>query len=80
MGFLIHTKNKQLKIIIMRTSKTLPSMPTFKFRARKTKTIKPENDSIQPRFEMKTKGVFGEIDSNSLLALMYSQENEFLFI
>lgn len=55
-------------------------MPNFKFRARKTKAIQPENELVHPRFEMKTKGVFGEIDSNSLLALMYSQENEFLFI
>jgi hypothetical protein len=64
----------------MRALKTLSSLPSFKFRARKTKAIQPENELIHEKFEMKTKGVFGEIDSNSLLALMYSQENEFLFI
>lgn len=64
----------------MRTSKTISSMPSFKFKARNTKKIQSENEVIHPRFEMKTKGIFGEKDSNSLLALMYSQENEVLFI
>ncbi|MFE3847340.1 hypothetical protein ACFX5D_05090 [Flavobacterium sp. LB3P45] len=64
----------------MRASKTIPSMPNFKFKARKTKEIQPENELIHRRFEVKTIGVLGEKGSNSLLALMYSQENEMLFI
>ncbi len=64
----------------MRTLKTIPSMPNFNSKAKKVKEIHPENEVIHPRFEMKTKGVFGQKGSNSLLTLMYSQENEILFI
>ena len=64
----------------MRTSKTISSLPNFKFKARKVKEIQTKNELMHPRFEMKTKGVFGEKDSSSLLALMYSQDNEVLFI
>ncbi|SEF42976.1 hypothetical protein [Flavobacterium urumqiense] len=64
----------------MRETKRISPMPDFKFRAKKTKESKPENELIHPRFEVKTTGSFGEKGSNSLLALMYSQENEILFI
>ncbi|MFE3868071.1 hypothetical protein ACFX5E_08290 [Flavobacterium sp. LS2P90] len=64
----------------MKTLKTISSMPNLKFKARKTKELQPENELIHPRFEVKTTGSFGEKGSNSLLALMYSQENEILFI
>lgn len=64
----------------MRALKTISTLPNFRLGAKKTKEFPPKKESIPPRFEMKTKGIFGEKDSNSLLALMYSQENEFLFI
>jgi hypothetical protein len=64
----------------MRTSKTNSSMPDFKFKAKKSKMIHPENILIHPRFEVKTTAVVGQKASNSLLAVMYSQENEVLFI
>lgn len=64
----------------MRVSKRISLMPDFKFKAKRTKESQPENELIHPRFEVKSKGSFGEKGSNPLLALMYSQENEILFI
>ena len=64
----------------MRTTKTIPSLPDFKFKAKKSKVIHPENVFFHPRFEVETRGVYGKKASNTLLALMYSQENEVLFI
>ena len=64
----------------MRTSKTNSAMPCFKFRTKKSKVIIPENVLIHPRFELKTTAVGGQKASNSLLALMYSEENDVLFI
>jgi hypothetical protein len=64
----------------MRASKRISPTSDFKFRAKRTKESQPENELIHPRFEVKTTGSFGEKGPNTLLALMYSQENEILFI
>ncbi|TDD76296.1 hypothetical protein [Flavobacterium caseinilyticum] len=64
----------------MRRSKTTPSRPDFKIQAKKTTVIQPETVLIHPRFEIKTSGSTEKKAPNSLLALMYSQENDVLFI
>lgn len=64
----------------MRTSKTTLSLPDFRFKAKKTKEIQLENVSIHPRFEIKISSSTEKKAASSLLALMYSQENNVLFI
>jgi hypothetical protein len=64
----------------MKPSKRISSVPDFKFRAKKTKITQPENEFFHPRIEVKSKSSFGEEGCNALLAIMYSQENEILFI
>lgn len=64
----------------MRTPKTIPSLPDFKYKAKKTKEIQLENVLIHPRFEIKISGSTENKAANSLLVLMYSQENNVLFI
>ena len=44
----------------MRETKRISPMLDFKFRAKKTKESKPENELIHPRFEVKTTGSFGK--------------------
>lgn len=64
----------------MKVSKRISSGPDFKFRAKKTKITQPENEFFHPRIEVKSTSSFGEKGCNALLAIMYSQENEILFI
>lgn len=64
----------------MKTTKPNSSVPEFKFKAKKSKVIHSENVIFHPSFEVKTTGVFGKKAPISLVALMYSQENDILFI
>lgn len=64
----------------MKASKRISSVPDFKFRAKKTKITQPENEFFHPRVQVKSTSSFGEEGCNALLAIMYSQENEILFI
>lgn len=64
----------------MKAPKTISSLPSFKLEAKRTKSTLPANDIIHPRFELKTTDTLRQKAPNSLLALMYSQENEVLFI
>ena len=65
----------------MRTLKTNSPMPNFKSEQKKIKKIQQGNELTHPRFEMITKTTVSKSDvSNSLLFLMYSKENEHLFI
>lgn len=64
----------------MRTSKTILLLLDAKSKAKKAKEDQPEHDLIHSRFEVKNSDVFGQKTPNSLLVLMYSKENEVLFI
>lgn len=66
----------------MSASKTISSLPYFKFKTKRTKDILfvPVIELIHPRVKVITRDTLGEKAPESLLALMYSQENEVLFI
>lgn len=64
----------------MRTLKTISSLLDVKSKTKKAKLIQQENELIHPRFEVRNTGFFGQKTSNSLFVLMYSKENEVLFI
>ncbi|MBP2283308.1 hypothetical protein H4V97_001626 [Flavobacterium sp. CG_23.5] len=66
----------------MKAPKTISSLPSFKLEANRTKEIPPipANEIIHPRVKIITTATLGQKSADSLLALMYSQENEVLFI
>jgi hypothetical protein len=69
----------------MRTLKNFPRtfrlLKNFSFRNRTENNNDLKNDLIHPRFEVSKNDPLAEkIVSNSLLFLMYSEENEELFI
>ncbi|WP_035668380.1 hypothetical protein [Flavobacterium sp. 83] len=69
----------------MRTLKNFPRtfrlLKNFSFRNRTENNNDLKNDLIHPRFEVsKNDPLAQKIVSNSLLFLMYSEENEELFI
>ena len=64
----------------MKAPKTISSLPSFKFKAKRAESILTANEIIHPRIKIITTSALGQKTSNTLLALMYSQENEVLFI
>jgi hypothetical protein len=66
----------------MKAPKTTSSLPNFKLEAKRTKEILPlpANEIIYPRIKILTTATLGQEAAISLLTLMYSQENEVLFI
>lgn len=64
----------------MKAPKTISSLPSFKLETKKTESTLPVNEIIHPRVKIIATNALGQKASDSLLALMYSQENEVLFI
>jgi hypothetical protein len=61
--------------------KTFQVLKSIDFRNKKEKENNSKNELIHPRFEIsKNDALAQKIVPNSLLFLMYSQENEALFI
>ncbi|RTY86385.1 hypothetical protein [Flavobacterium sp. RSP15] len=61
--------------------KTFRLLKSINFRNKKEKENDSKNELIHPRFEISKNDVLAQkIVPNSLLFLMYSQENEALFI
>lgn len=61
--------------------KTFRLLKSINFRNKKEKENDSKNELIHPRFEISKNDVLAQkIVTNSLLFLMYSQENEALFI
>jgi hypothetical protein len=61
--------------------KTFQVLKSIDFRNKKVKEKNSKNELIHPRFEIsKNDALAQKIVPNSLLFLMYSQENEALFI
>ncbi|RTY80927.1 hypothetical protein EKL97_09265 [Flavobacterium sp. LS1P28] len=62
-------------------TKTFRLLKSINFRNKKEKENDSKNGLIHPRFEISKNDVLAQkIVTNSLLFLMYSQENEALFI
>ncbi|RTY75966.1 hypothetical protein EKM02_05775 [Flavobacterium sp. RSP49] len=62
-------------------TKTFRLLKSINFRNKKEKENDSKNELIHPRFEISKNDVLAQkIVPNSLLFLMYSQENEALFI
>ncbi|RTY65880.1 hypothetical protein EKM05_10135 [Flavobacterium sp. GSP27] len=62
-------------------TKTFRLLKSINFRNKKEKENDSKNELIHPRFEISKNDVLAQkIVTNSLLFLMYSQENEALFI
>lgn len=85
-GIFQNLKNysKKIKSEIMRTSKyftrTSHLLSSFNFRTKKDTGKNTTNELIHPRFVTATDNLAEKKVPNSLLYLMYSEENETLFI